>query len=154
MPWERAKHLQMSWGASIYDFSCCLLPGTLKKATSAHIDRESHLQMCTSSNAPFIYCIYPCWHISLECVLCTGTRYLNCLWIGVVGEKEKETQWGIPAVVAVGVGERLGEVGSRCWKSRIECSQDLTAGSSTNSWIPNTMSIPVTMSSFYYEYSC
>ena len=42
-------------------------------------------------------------------------------------------------MVAVGVGERLGEVGSRCWKSRIECSQDLTAGSSTNSSIPTTM---------------
>ena len=55
-----------------------------------------------------------------------------------------------------GVGaKRLGEVGSRSWKSRIECSQDLTAGSSTNSRIPTTMSIPVTMSSFYYyEYSC
>ena len=39
-----------------------------------------------------------------------------------------------------GVGaKRLGEVGSRSWKSRIECSQDLTAGSSTNSSIPTTM---------------
>ena len=38
-----------------------------------------------------------------------------------------------------GLRERLGEVGSRCWKSRIECSQDLTAGSSTNSSIPATM---------------
>ena len=37
-----------------------------------------------------------------------------------------------------GVGERLGEVGSRCWKSRIECSQDLTAVTSTNSSIPTT----------------
>ena len=38
-----------------------------------------------------------------------------------------------------GVGERLGEVGSRCWKSRIECSQDLTAVTSTNSSIPTTI---------------
>ena len=37
-----------------------------------------------------------------------------------------------------GVGERLGEVGSRCWKSRIECSQDLTAVTSTNSSISTT----------------
>ena len=38
-----------------------------------------------------------------------------------------------------GVGERLGEVGSRCWKSRIECSQDLTAVTSTYSSIPITV---------------
>ena len=38
-----------------------------------------------------------------------------------------------------GVGERLGEVGSRCWKSRIECSQDLTAVTSTNSSTPTTL---------------
>ena len=37
-----------------------------------------------------------------------------------------------------GVGERLGEVGSRCWKSRIECSQDLTAVTSTNRSISTT----------------
>ena len=37
-----------------------------------------------------------------------------------------------------GVGERLGEVGSRRWKSRIECSQDLTAVTSTNSSISTT----------------
>ena len=38
-----------------------------------------------------------------------------------------------------GVGaKRLGEVGSRCWKSRIECSQDLTAVTSTNSSISTT----------------
>ena len=41
-------------------------------------------------------------------------------------------------MVAVGVGERLGEVGSRSWKSRIECSQDLTAVTSTNSSISTT----------------
>ena len=37
-----------------------------------------------------------------------------------------------------GLRERLGEVGSRCWKSRIECSQDLTAVTSTNSSISTT----------------
>ena len=38
-----------------------------------------------------------------------------------------------------GVGaKRLGEVGSRSWKSRIECSQDLTAVTSTNSSISTT----------------
>ena len=54
-----------------------------------------------------------------------------------------------------GGAKRLGEVGSRSWKSRIECSQDLTAVTSTNSSSPTTKSIPATMSSFhYYEYSC
>ena len=38
-----------------------------------------------------------------------------------------------------GGAKRLGEVGSRCWKSRIECSQDLTAVTSTNSSIPTTL---------------
>ena len=37
-----------------------------------------------------------------------------------------------------GGAKRLGEVGSRCWKSRIECSQDLTAVTSTNSSISTT----------------
>ena len=38
-----------------------------------------------------------------------------------------------------GVGERLGEVGSKSWKSRIECSQDLTVVTSTYSSIPTTV---------------
>ena len=38
-----------------------------------------------------------------------------------------------------GGAKRLGEVGSRHWKSRIECSQDLTAVTSTNSSIPTTI---------------
>ena len=46
-----------------------------------------------------------------------------------------------------GLRERLGEVGSRCWKSRIECSQDLTAVTSTNSSSNSSANTSI----FYYN---
>ena len=46
-----------------------------------------------------------------------------------------------------GGAKRLGEVGSRCWKSRIECSQDLTAVTSTNSSSNSSANTSI----FYYN---
>ena len=67
LPWERAKHLQMSWDASsgtsaisIFDF-----------APVFWNPQESNQCTC---------CIYPCWHIFLESVLWTGTRYIKYIW--------------------------------------------------------------------------